>query len=84
MCQPDKHDTLNARLSRQQENAMSLGEVMGGIFDAVTGESRRRIERDKVAIAQAELSLRQGREYQLADYGNGLVFQQMDKYGRPT
>jgi hypothetical protein len=63
---------------------MSLGETLGGIFDAVTGESRRRAERDKVAIMQAELSRREGRVYQLADYGNGLVFQQMDKYGQPT
>jgi len=48
-------------------------QLLGKLFDVVTGEDRRRTERDKVAIMQAELARREGKKYTLVDYGNGLV-----------
>ena len=48
-------------------------EIFGKLFDIVTGENRRRIERDKIAIMEAELARQEGKKYTLADYGNGLV-----------
>ncbi len=46
--------------------------LVGSILDVVTGETRRRTERDKVAIMRAELARQEGKRYTLADYGNGL------------
>lgn len=46
--------------------------LLGRLLDVVTGEERRRTERDKVAVLRAELARHEGKEYTLADYGNGL------------
>jgi hypothetical protein len=48
-------------------------QLLGNMFDIAIGETRRRIERDKVEIMKANLARQEGKLYTLADYGNGLV-----------
>lgn len=52
---------------------MSFGEMLGNVLDIVTGEARRRISRDVVALMEADMARRSGKDYTIADYGNGLV-----------